>query len=78
MHTFTCRLSPGDCDIVYWLVYLFVVGSDFAGLDLSNDDLLEYFSFQTASKNNYVPDATLPPGEPWLRGGPSQALLSLP
>lgn len=41
--------------------------------------MLEDFpSLQTASKHNYVPDAALPPGEPWLRGGPSRALLSLP
>lgn len=52
---------------------------NFAGLDLNGDELLEDFpSLQTASKHNYIPDAVLPPGEPWLRGGPSRARLSLP
>lgn len=58
---------------------LFKKKKNFAGLDLNTDELLEDFpSLQTVSKHNYVPDAVLPPGEPWLRGGPSRALLSLP
>ncbi|XP_042340939.1 uncharacterized protein LOC121941961 isoform X2 [Plectropomus leopardus] len=50
-----------------------------AGLDLNHDEFFEDFPFlQTASNQNYVPDAVLPPGEPWLHGGPSRAVLSLP
>ncbi|XP_041790448.1 uncharacterized protein LOC121604870 isoform X2 [Chelmon rostratus] len=49
------------------------------GLDLNHDELFEDVPFlQTASNQNYVPDAVLPPGEPWLHGGPSRAVLSLP
>nr|XP_057929964.1 uncharacterized protein LOC131129914 isoform X2 [Doryrhamphus excisus] len=33
---------------------------------------------QTRSNHNYIPDAALPPGETWLQGGPSRAVLSLP
>ncbi|XP_078122363.1 uncharacterized protein LOC144527898 isoform X2 [Sander vitreus] len=50
-----------------------------AGLDLNHEEFLEDFPFlQNASNQNYVPDAVLPPGEPWLHGGPSRAVLSLP
>ncbi|XP_044047160.1 uncharacterized protein LOC122873905 isoform X1 [Siniperca chuatsi] len=50
-----------------------------AGLDLNHDEFFEDVPFlQTASNQNYVPDAVLPPGEPWLHGGPSRAVLSLP
>ncbi|XP_034399390.1 uncharacterized protein LOC117737487 isoform X2 [Cyclopterus lumpus] len=49
------------------------------GLDLNHDEFFEDVPFlQTASNTNYVPDAVLPPGEPWLHGGPSRAVLSLP
>ncbi|XP_047434474.1 uncharacterized protein LOC125004127 isoform X2 [Mugil cephalus] len=52
---------------------------DAQGLDLNHEDLFEDVPFlQTASNQNYVPDAVLPPGEPWLHGGPSRAMLSLP
>lgn len=48
-------------------------------MDLNNEELFEDVPFlQTASNQNYVPDAVLPPGEPWLHGGPSRAVLSLP
>ncbi|XP_054459888.1 uncharacterized protein LOC129095465 isoform X2 [Anoplopoma fimbria] len=43
------------------------------GLDLNNEEF-----FEDAPNTNYVPDAVLPPGEPWLHGGPSRAVLSLP
>ncbi|XP_056265738.1 uncharacterized protein LOC130190376 isoform X5 [Pseudoliparis swirei] len=58
-----------------------------AGLDLNHDEFFEDAPFlQTASNTNYVPDAVLPPGEPWRRGGgggggggpSSRAALSLP
>ncbi|XP_068445324.1 uncharacterized protein [Clinocottus analis] len=50
-----------------------------AGLDLNNDEFFEDVPFlQATSNTNYVPDAVLPPGEPWLHGGPSRAVLSLP
>ncbi|XP_049900192.1 uncharacterized protein LOC126390105 isoform X1 [Epinephelus moara] len=50
-----------------------------AGLDLNHEEFFEDFPFlQTASNQNYIPDAVLPPGEPWLHGGPSRAVLSLP
>nr|XP_046259226.1 uncharacterized protein LOC124066656 isoform X2 [Scatophagus argus] len=50
-----------------------------AGLDLNHEELFEDVPFlQAASNHNYVPDAVLPPGEPWLHGGPSRAALSLP
>lgn len=62
-----------------YICLFFFVFLNFAGLDLNGDELLEDFlSLQTASKHSYVPDAVLPPGESWLRGGPSRALLSLP
>ncbi|XP_056227712.1 uncharacterized protein LOC130166261 isoform X2 [Seriola aureovittata] len=49
------------------------------GLDLNHDEFFEDVPFlQNASNQNYVPDAVLPPGEPWLHGGPSRAVLSLP
>ncbi|KAM9857662.1 uncharacterized protein ACBR49_001273 [Aulostomus maculatus] len=49
------------------------------GLDLNQEEFFEDFPFlQTASNQNYVPDAVLPPGEPWLHGGPSRAALSVP
>ncbi|KAI3352257.1 hypothetical protein L3Q82_005236 [Scortum barcoo] len=50
-----------------------------AGLDLNHDEFFEDVPFlQPPSNQNYVPDAVLPPGEPWLHGGPSRAVLSLP
>ncbi|XP_076583454.1 uncharacterized protein LOC143318850 isoform X1 [Chaetodon auriga] len=50
-----------------------------AGLDLNHEEFFEDIPFlQTVSSQNYVPDAVLPPGEPWLHGGPSRAVLSLP
>ncbi|XP_063739574.1 uncharacterized protein LOC134864489 isoform X2 [Eleginops maclovinus] len=49
------------------------------GLDLNNEEFFEDFPLLHSSSNsNYVPDAVLPPGEPWLNGGPSRAVLSLP
>ncbi|XP_023150324.2 uncharacterized protein LOC111585152 isoform X1 [Amphiprion ocellaris] len=49
------------------------------GLDLNHEEFFEDVPFlQAASNQNYVPDAALPPGEPWLHGGPSRAVLSLP
>nr|XP_020451857.1 uncharacterized protein LOC109957941 [Monopterus albus] len=49
------------------------------GLDLNHEEFFEDASFlQNASNQNYVPDAVLPPGDPWLHGGPSRAVLSLP
>ncbi|XP_029018819.1 uncharacterized protein LOC114862522 isoform X3 [Betta splendens] len=33
---------------------------------------------QDSSNQNYIPDAAQPPGDPWLQGGPSRAVLSLP
>ncbi|XP_074542086.1 uncharacterized protein LOC141802402 isoform X3 [Halichoeres trimaculatus] len=53
--------------------------SSFEGLDSNHDEFLDDFPFlQTASNQSYVPDAALPPGDPWLHGGPSRAVLSLP
>ncbi|XP_070684550.1 uncharacterized protein [Pempheris klunzingeri] len=50
-----------------------------AGLDLNHEEFFEEVPFlQSASNQNYVPDAVLPPGEPWLHSGPSRAVLSLP
>ncbi|XP_041839216.1 uncharacterized protein LOC121638472 isoform X2 [Melanotaenia boesemani] len=47
--------------------------------DFSHDELLEDSPFlQSPSSSNYVPDAVVPPGEPWLHGGPLRAVLSLP
>ncbi|XP_067440303.1 uncharacterized protein [Thunnus thynnus] len=55
------------------------VPSTMAGLDLNHEEFFEDVPFlQTASNQNYVPDAVLPPGEPWLHGGPTRAVLSLP
>ncbi|XP_072240295.1 E3 SUMO-protein ligase ZBED1-like isoform X2 [Leuresthes tenuis] len=49
------------------------------GVDLNHEELLEDVPFlQSPSNSNYVPDAVVPPGEPWLHGGPSRAMLSLP
>ena len=49
------------------------------GVDLNHEELLEDVPFlQSPSNSNYVPDAVVPPGEPWLHGGPSRAVLSLP
>lgn len=51
----------------------------FPGLESNHEEFLDDFPFlQTASNQSYVPDAALPPGEPWLQGGPSRAVLSLP
>lgn len=51
----------------------------FTGLDLNHEEFFEDVPFlQTAANQNYVPDAVLPPGEPWLHGGPTRAVLSLP
>ncbi|KAK1886102.1 Histone-lysine N-methyltransferase PRDM9 [Dissostichus eleginoides] len=48
-------------------------------LEINNEDFLEDFPLlHSASHSNYIPDAVLPPGEPWLDGGPSRAALSLP
>ncbi|XP_037327391.2 uncharacterized protein LOC119217666 isoform X2 [Pungitius pungitius] len=55
------------------------ISSTTKALDFNHDELLKDGPFvQNASNTNYVPDAVLPPGEPWLRGGPSRATLSLP
>ncbi|XP_058496961.1 uncharacterized protein LOC131467205 isoform X2 [Solea solea] len=49
------------------------------GLDLNHEEFFEDVPFmQNALNQNYVPDAVLPPGEPWLHGGPTRAVLSLP
>ncbi|XP_061580659.1 uncharacterized protein LOC133446598 isoform X2 [Cololabis saira] len=49
------------------------------GADVSHEDLFEDIPFLQATANsNYVPDAVLPPGEPWLFSGPPRATLSLP
>lgn len=48
-------------------------------MDINHEDLLEDIPFPQAPANsNYVPDAVVAPGEPWLYGGPSRAVLSLP
>ncbi|KAM6941768.1 uncharacterized protein PEZ65_003775 [Lycodopsis pacificus] len=48
-------------------------------LDSNHEEFFEDVPFlQAPSNTNYVPDAVLPPGEPWLHGGPSRAALSLP
>ncbi|XP_017287978.1 uncharacterized protein LOC108245514 isoform X2 [Kryptolebias marmoratus] len=53
--------------------------SEAQALDFSHEELGEDIPFlQTPSNSNYVPDAVIPPGEPWLHGGPSRAVLSLP
>nr|XP_040042446.1 uncharacterized protein LOC120825111 isoform X2 [Gasterosteus aculeatus aculeatus] len=55
------------------------ISSTTRALDFNHDEISEDGPFlQNASNTNYVPDAVLPPGEPWLRGGPSRATLSLP
>lgn len=57
------------------------VGPETSVLDQSHEELiqeLQSLSAQADSNHNYVPDAVLPPGEPWLHGGPSRAVLSLP
>ncbi|XP_014885852.1 uncharacterized protein LOC106946190 isoform X1 [Poecilia latipinna] len=52
---------------------------EFQALDLNHEELNEDVSLlQTPTTSNYVPDAVVPPGEPWLHGGPSRAMLSLP
>ncbi|KAM9313651.1 E3 SUMO-protein ligase ZBED1-like [Pholidichthys leucotaenia] len=52
---------------------------DSQGLDFSHDEFFDEVPIlQAVSNQNYVPDAVLPPGEPWLHGGPSRAVLSLP
>ncbi|KAF7663158.1 hypothetical protein LDENG_00216870 [Lucifuga dentata] len=49
------------------------------GVDFNHEELFEDVPFlQTHSNQNYIPDAVLPPGEPWLQSGPCRALLSLP
>ncbi|CAJ1052952.1 uncharacterized protein LOC117815987 isoform X4 [Xyrichtys novacula] len=51
----------------------------FPGLDSNHEEFLDDFPFlQSTTNQSYVPDAVLPPGEPWLHGGPSRAVLSLP
>ncbi|XP_029360102.1 uncharacterized protein LOC115044903 isoform X2 [Echeneis naucrates] len=50
-----------------------------SGLDFTHDEFFEDVPFlHNASNQNYIPDAVLPPGEPWLNGSPSRAVLSLP
>uniref|UniRef100_A0A096LTV9 BED-type domain-containing protein n=1 Tax=Poecilia formosa TaxID=48698 RepID=A0A096LTV9_POEFO len=52
---------------------------EFQALDLNHEELNEDVPLlQTPTTSNYVPDAVVPPGEPWLHGGPSRAMLSLP
>ncbi|KAM4749871.1 E3 SUMO-protein ligase ZBED1-like isoform 1-T1 [Anableps anableps] len=65
----------------YELTSFATAGASFEvqGLDLSHEELNEDAPLlQTPSNSNYVPDAVVPPGEPWLHGGPSRAVLSLP
>ncbi|KAM4584736.1 E3 SUMO-protein ligase ZBED1-like isoform 2-T2 [Odontesthes bonariensis] len=53
--------------------------SESQGVDLNHEELLEDVPcLQSPSNSNYVPDAVVPPGEPWLHRGPSRAVLSLP
>ncbi|XP_061765028.1 uncharacterized protein LOC133557997 [Nerophis ophidion] len=47
-------------------------------LDLSQESSERMSLIQTHSNHKYIPDAALPPGETWLQGGPSRAVLSLP
>uniref|UniRef100_UPI0037E88935 E3 SUMO-protein ligase ZBED1-like isoform X2 n=1 Tax=Semicossyphus pulcher TaxID=241346 RepID=UPI0037E88935 len=69
----TSTNSVIDINLLFF-VFLFL-----QGLYPNHEDFLEDFPFlQTASSQSYVPDAVLPPGEPWLLGGPSRAVLSLP
>ncbi|XP_029931992.1 uncharacterized protein LOC115376433 isoform X2 [Myripristis murdjan] len=47
--------------------------------DFGQEEFIEDIpALQTTPNHNYIPDAVLPPGEPWLQGGPSRATLSLP
>uniref|UniRef100_A0A8C5HEJ0 Uncharacterized LOC114468642 n=2 Tax=Gouania willdenowi TaxID=441366 RepID=A0A8C5HEJ0_GOUWI len=48
--------------------------------DLNNEDFFEDTPLlqAIADPSAYVADAALPPGDPWLSGGPSRAALSLP
>ncbi|XP_071373631.1 E3 SUMO-protein ligase ZBED1-like isoform X1 [Centroberyx affinis] len=49
------------------------------GFDLGQEEFIEDIpALQTTPNQNYIPDAALPPGEPWLLGGPYRATLSLP
>ncbi|XP_004065697.2 uncharacterized protein LOC101160625 isoform X1 [Oryzias latipes] len=49
------------------------------GVDINHDELTEDAAIlQNHSNSSYVPDAVIPPGEPWLHGGPCRAVLSLP
>lgn len=45
---------------------------------LNSEGLPDIPLLQNVSSQNYIPDAALPPGEPWLKGGPTRAVLSLP
>lgn len=48
-------------------------------MDINHDELTEDAAIlQNHSNSSYVPDAVIPPGEPWLHGGPCRAVLSLP
>lgn len=61
------------------VISLFLYYILFPGLDLNNEEFFEDVpSLQPTSNQNYVPDAVLPPGDPWLHSGPSRAALSLP
>lgn len=46
--------------------------------DLKSDELEDLPHLQNVSSQNYIPDAEIPPEEPWLHGGPTRAVLSLP
>ncbi|RVE76347.1 hypothetical protein OJAV_G00009360 [Oryzias javanicus] len=49
------------------------------GVDINPDELTEDAAIlHNPSNSSYVPDAVIPPGEPWLYGGPCRAVLSLP
>lgn len=50
----------------------------FSGLVSNSEELPDIPHLQNVSSQNYIPDAALPPGEPWLQGGPTRAVLSLP
>ncbi|XP_033827623.1 uncharacterized protein LOC117375436 [Periophthalmus magnuspinnatus] len=57
------------------------IGPETQGLEQSHEELiheLQSLSAQADTNQNYVPDAVLPPGDPWIHGGPSRAALSLP
>lgn len=48
-------------------------------MDINPDELTEDAAIlHNPSNSSYVPDAVIPPGEPWLYGGPCRAVLSLP